>query len=67
VLPAFLKTGKFTYVIEYPRGNFYFHASLIHCRKEPIIQKQVSSHKKDDDLDEYDEEDFDEDDEDDEF
>lgn len=53
MLPAFLKTGKFTYVIEYPRGNFYFHASLIHCRKEPIIQKQVSSHKKDDDLDEY--------------
>jgi hypothetical protein len=41
VLPQFLKAGRFAYVIEYPKGEFYFHKALVHYRKEQMPLKLV--------------------------
>ncbi len=41
VLPAFLKAGRCTYIIEFPKGKFYFHKALIHFRTEPIVLKLI--------------------------
>ena len=36
VLPSFLNAGRFSYIVEYPKGTYFFHKSLIHFRKEPL-------------------------------
>jgi len=41
ILPQFLKAGRFSYVIEYPKGEFYFHKALVHYRKEQMPLKLV--------------------------
>lgn len=42
VLPQFLNAGRFSYIIEHPKGTFYFHKSLIHFRKEPLPLNVIS-------------------------
>jgi len=37
----FLNAGRFSYIIEYPKGKYYFHKSIIHYRKEPLPIKQI--------------------------
>ena len=41
VLPQFLRAGKYSYIIEYPKGKFYFHKSIIHFRDEAVPVKQL--------------------------
>jgi hypothetical protein len=39
VLPQYLKAGKFQFVIEYPKGTFYFHKAVVHFRQEEVPLK----------------------------
>jgi len=41
VLPQYLKAGKFQYVVEYPKGTFYFHKALVHFREEQVPVKII--------------------------
>ena len=36
VLPQYLTAGKYQYIIEYPKGKYFFHKAVIHYRNEPI-------------------------------
>jgi len=46
VLPIYLNAGRFSYIIEYPSGVYWFHKSVIHYRKEPIPIKVIQASEK---------------------
>lgn len=48
MLPQFLRPGRFSYIVEYPRGTYYFHKGLIDFRKEPIVREHLRVGRNDD-------------------
>lgn len=44
-----MKTGRCTYIIEFPRGKYYFHKALVHFRTEPIFSKIIEGQQDVDD------------------
>ena len=42
-----MKPGRYPYIIEYPKDNFYFHQAIIYYRIEPIPTHYLTNNQED--------------------